>query len=122
MHLPSPSNPPRNKMANQEHVSLLRQGVEFWNDWRKKNPAILVGLRGADLDGVDLRAANLSHCDLNAARLTGADLTDASLWYAELTNTHFEEASLGRARMDFSMGGDQRFYQSDLSFAVVSLS
>src|SRR5258708_548316 len=37
-------------MANQEHLDILKQGVEIWNQWRKENPSI----------GVDLREANLA--------------------------------------------------------------
>ena len=24
-------------MANQEHLDILKQGVEFWNQWRKQD-------------------------------------------------------------------------------------
>ena len=27
-------------MAGVEHLLLLRQGVEVWNEWRKKNPMV----------------------------------------------------------------------------------
>ena len=27
-------------MANEEHVALLKQGVEVWNKWREENPDI----------------------------------------------------------------------------------
>ncbi len=36
-------------MANQEHLALLKQGVEVWNKWRKKNPGIRSDLRQAHL-------------------------------------------------------------------------
>lgn len=41
-------------MANQEHLAILKQGVQVWNDWRKKNPEIIPDLVGADLIGVNL--------------------------------------------------------------------
>ncbi len=40
-------------MANEEHLKLLRQGVEAWNRWREE----ILGVR-PDLSGVDLRRAN----------------------------------------------------------------
>jgi hypothetical protein len=27
-------------MANDEHVALLKQSVDAWNEWRKQNPDI----------------------------------------------------------------------------------
>jgi len=27
-------------MANKEHLDILKQGVQVWNDWRKANPKI----------------------------------------------------------------------------------
>ena len=56
-------------MANEEHVALLKQGVDAWNKWRKKNPNVRSDLIEADLTGADLVEA-----DLTGARLTGADL------------------------------------------------
>ena len=36
-------------MANEEHVALLKQGMDAWNAWRDKNPDILLDLSHADL-------------------------------------------------------------------------
>ncbi len=47
-------------MANEEHVALLKQGVDAWNAWRRENPDIRPALSGADLHGADLRRADLS--------------------------------------------------------------
>ncbi len=51
-------------MGNREHLKLLTQGAEVWNDWREKNPGVIPDLEEADLGraslaGVDLREANL---------------------------------------------------------------
>lgn len=46
-------------MANQEHLEILRQGVEVWNRWREEHLEILPDLRGADLRGAHLREADL---------------------------------------------------------------
>lgn len=27
-------------MANEEHIAILKQGVEVWNNWRQENPDI----------------------------------------------------------------------------------
>src|SRR5215210_6201756 len=51
-------------MANEEHVALLRQGVDAWNAWRRGNPDVSpdltkADLRKAKLDGINLRWADL---------------------------------------------------------------
>ena len=70
-------------MANEEHLKILKQGVEQWNKWRLEN-AIRPDLSGADLSGAnlsgaDLSGANLSGADLSGANLSGADLSGANL-------------------------------------------
>jgi uncharacterized protein YjbI with pentapeptide repeats len=61
-------------MADEEHVALLKQGVEVWNKWREENPDVRPDLVVANLNGADL-----SKAFLNGARLGGAFLTDADL-------------------------------------------
>ena len=41
-------------MANDEHVALLKQGVDAWNAWREGNPKVLPDLAEADLTGAKL--------------------------------------------------------------------
>ena len=45
-------------MANEEHLAILRQGIETWNEWRQKNPYILPDLNKTDLSGVIFMGAN----------------------------------------------------------------
>jgi uncharacterized protein YjbI with pentapeptide repeats len=76
-------------MAGVEHLLLLRQGVELWNQWRNKNPAVKPYLREAvlfrmDLSGANLREANLRKADLSGSKLVGADLRSADLFGASL--------------------------------------
>jgi len=47
-------------MANEEHLQIIRQGVEAWNDWRSKNPQLRPNLNGSDLSGANLSGANRS--------------------------------------------------------------
>lgn len=39
-------------MANQEHLDLLKKGVEGWNQWREEHPEIEPDLSGANLEGL----------------------------------------------------------------------
>jgi hypothetical protein len=66
-------------MANDEHVALLKQGVDAWNKWRDENPQVHVDLSGADLREADLRGADLSGANLQGAVLVNNDLTGADL-------------------------------------------
>ena len=66
-------------MANDEHVALLRQGVDAWNAWRDQNPDIRPDLSDAYLVGAELRAAHLRDADLSGTKLMQALLCEADL-------------------------------------------
>src|SRR4051794_40746646 len=112
-------------MANEEHLAILKQGVEAWNAWRREHPQILPDLRGArlegaklwrpDLDGLNLSfacldcagladahldIANLVNANLTCAKLDGARLLGANLDGAKLFLTHLDEADLSDARLE----------------------
>ena len=59
-------------MANQEHVDILRQGVEVWNKWIKAGPRIQPDFYEADLSDANLRGTDLILADLSDANLRGA--------------------------------------------------
>ena len=86
-------------MANDEHVAILKKGVEAWNAWRDENLQIrpdLSGadLRAADLGATDMREANLSDANLIGATLSNADLKRANLRGADLTGADLSKATL----------------------------
>jgi hypothetical protein len=56
-------------MANQEHLGILKQGVEAWNQWRKENPYVRPDLREEDLQGRDFNGINLHNANLSGANL-----------------------------------------------------
>ena len=61
-------------MADAEHLEVLLQGTEAWNEWRQVNPKIVPDLQGAQLDGVDLSGVDLRGADLSGAQLREAHL------------------------------------------------
>jgi Pentapeptide repeats (8 copies) len=81
-------------MANQEHLDILEQGVEIWNQWRQEYPDVQPALSGADLGGARLRDADLSWAHLNEAHLRDADLSGADLCHATLVETDLTRANL----------------------------
>lgn len=116
-------------MANSEHLKILKQSVEAWNNWRNENDAIKpdlseaylfrADLRRANLSGTELKRIYLSHADLGGADLRRANLSDADLHGANLTRANLRRALLSRA--DFSQanftGSDLR--RADLIFAYL---
>ena len=92
-------------MANPEHVEILGQGLDAWNDWRKKNPEIAVDLSGVILFKLDLfprrkAPANLSNVNLSNALLMQANLHQANLTGANLTQANLGEANLSSALLN----------------------
>jgi Pentapeptide repeats (8 copies) len=102
-------------MADEVHVSLLKQGVEVWNKLRAEMVSALdengelpehipVGLEspnfiganlaGWNLSGVNFRNARLQFANLNDAVLTNADLSGADLRAAHLLKTDLRNATL----------------------------
>ncbi|MFP5260972.1 MAG: toll/interleukin-1 receptor domain-containing protein [Blastocatellia bacterium] len=84
-------------MANLEHLEILKQGVEVWNDWKKANFEIRPDLSDADLSGADLFHADLSDTDLSNAKLDYAELVDPSFSKANLVKTSLRNATIVNA-------------------------
>jgi uncharacterized protein YjbI with pentapeptide repeats len=105
-------------MANPTHLSILAQGVNKWNEWRKANPGVTPELERAalpkylgevDLTGAyltaaqfgwntDLSGANLSHAHLSYAHLARANLREADLSEANLSNANLARVDLTNAK------------------------
>jgi hypothetical protein len=115
-------------MADREHLEILKQGVEEWNEWRRSiSPQMLLDLMDADLSGADLMLANLSdvyliEANLRGANLYGADLSGAELRAANLNRAHlhsvdFWSADLTNADMGGANLGCAQLFVTDLSGA-----
>lgn len=111
-------------MADKKQLSILKQGVEVWNQWREENLSTIpdlscsdlretdlrkADLRGAnligvnffraDLRGVDFRGSNLVYADLSVADLFRADLREADLRVVDLYDTYLDYADLRYANL-----------------------
>jgi uncharacterized protein YjbI with pentapeptide repeats len=91
-------------MANEEHLKILEQGVEVWNQWRKENVGIQPDLSGADLREADLSDALFYKTDFTYAKLVGANfsrahLGDAKLYWADLRDANLSGAYLGGVKL-----------------------
>jgi len=97
-------------MANRQHLSMLKQGVAAWNQWRKENPDTRPDLHEAPLAGIELSRANLASANLSEADLTAANLREVSLLGTNLNDANLREAQLSKADLGFA----------DLTFADLS--
>ncbi len=94
-------------MANQEHVDILKQGVEVWNQWRKEHQRIVsdfvgANLSGSYLGGVHFERANLQDANLSRSGLRGANFMAANLNGADLSNTNLWDSYFGNHNVGYA--------------------
>ncbi len=105
-------------MANEEHLKILKQGVNVWNQWREDHPKVKPDLRKVvfynvtkhrnssgysrlrvERVGDNLRGANLSSAKLSEVNFRRVDLSNANLSNADLSNSILSEAKLEGANL-----------------------
>jgi uncharacterized protein YjbI with pentapeptide repeats len=116
-------------MANQEHLDILKQGVEVWNKWRQEHPDFQPDLsdallNGTDLTGINLCGANLTGADLSKADLSDSNLIEVDLSYVNLSGVDFSGADLSEANFSglILLNGKINFNKANLSGADLSES
>jgi hypothetical protein len=112
------------RMADEEQLSILRQGAKAWNAWRHEHQNIEINLRGADLIGVNLSGVNLSEttltdADLRGVILTGANLSGANLSRAFLHDANFSGAILSGADLSGVILTGANLSRANLSNAIL---
>src|SRR6266700_2648246 len=71
-------------MANQEHLDILKQGVDTWNKWKREHLEIRPDLREADHSYADLSGVTLVETNLSGATLTECYIYGISVWNVQL--------------------------------------
>jgi uncharacterized protein YjbI with pentapeptide repeats len=104
-------------MANDEHVAMLKKGVDAWNKWRLENADIRPDLSKANIVGANLARAHLGEADLREADLSEAYLFDASLAGANLSEANLSKADLTRALALGANLSRANLSEADLAFA-----
>jgi len=105
-------------MPNTTHLSILRLGMDAWNNWFSAQPEALPDFSGADLRCVDLsgavlsgacfRQADLRYANLRGADLRGADLSDARMERADIRDAQLASAiGLTQRHLHFSEGNEK---------------
>src|ERR1043165_2335770 len=80
-------------MANPEHLEILKQGVEVWNEWMG-DASVYPDLSGANLARLSLNQINLMEVNLDGVNLSGASLIEASLFTTSLIGANLKNANL----------------------------
>jgi Pentapeptide repeats (8 copies) len=106
-------------MANQEHLDIIKQGVDVWNKWRKANPEIKPDLSGADLSRVNFRFANLSRANLRRADLSGTILSKANLSRKNLSGQNLSNANLSNANLSNANLSGANLQEASLQTAML---
>lgn len=111
-------------MANDEQLSILKQGVAAWNAWRYQNQHIKVDLSGSDLSdrdltGVDFRDARLTRVDFRDANLEKARLSLANLSRATLIGASLKQAVLKESRLAHAIVMKADLRDADLTGAYL---
>jgi len=104
-------------LANQEHLEILRQGVDVWNKWRLEQPLLLSAppnLVGANLSGLDLTGANLAEAYLHTSNLSKANLRRVRLIGANLTGANLKEAILDETLLNMAVLAGAKFNKARL--------
>jgi hypothetical protein len=93
------------KMANPEHVAVVKKGAAAIEEWRRRNRKVKMNLVGADL----------SECDLRDANLVDANLSQANLEKSYLSHTDFAITNLSKANLSRAIIFDANFSATNLS-------
>jgi uncharacterized protein YjbI with pentapeptide repeats len=86
-------------MANAGHIDIVRDRIDHWNEWRRKNTKVVPDFAGADLSELNLAGANLAKADFSSAKLAGTNLSGANLARAKFFRADLSQADLSRANL-----------------------
>ncbi len=107
-------------MSNSEHVSILKQGVGAWNQWRKDNREIVPDLSDDDFIQLDLSGYSFTNAHIIYSSFIGCDLSGAGLQHANLNNTVLSHANLKGAFLSNANLNRANLGSADLSGSNIS--
>lgn len=107
-------------MINPEHLDILKQGVDVWNKWRERNPAVIPDLTGGNFFRLNLAGVNFSRSYLNGANLRYSNLTRADLSGAQLTLANLFKSQCICANLKAAVLGGTNFRYANLQGADLS--
>jgi uncharacterized protein YjbI with pentapeptide repeats len=101
-----------NRMANQEHLDILKQGVEVWNQWRTEHPDMKPDL--AEISGHNLYNSTLARADF-MDRAMGSNLWEAAANGYNLSGANLSGAKLSKSNLYGSNLREANFHEADVS-------
>ncbi|HEY9618898.1 MAG TPA: pentapeptide repeat-containing protein [Crinalium sp.] len=109
-------------MTHEELLALLKEGVEAWNEWRRRNPdewldLSQINLSQEDLNLVNFSLTNLSLANLSLANLSLANLHQANLRWANLSRANLRWVNLSSANLSLANLNQANLNQANLSQA-----
>jgi uncharacterized protein YjbI with pentapeptide repeats len=101
-------------MANPEQLSIFKQGVSTWNEWRAGQPGVPIDLSGIDASGLDLKGIRLAGANLINSDFSGCDLSSmaTSLQNANFSFATLHATNLSRAEMQGAILCETKFNDS----------
>jgi uncharacterized protein YjbI with pentapeptide repeats len=108
-------------MANKDHLEILRQGIDVWNEWRKDNRQIIItDFREVNLIGANLEGADFTGVDFSGANLKGANIQRGSLTWATAESANFEGANLTEVNFGVSNFNNANLIRANIAGAKLS--
>ena len=92
-----------------EHIRILNEGIQCWNQWRMDNPEVRPILYDLNVKPPKLHLRNLKKINFSNANLIKANLQEV-----DLTKANFHEANLGGANLSRATLIDANFCRTDL--------
>ena len=107
-------------MANPDHLKILKQGVEVWNQWREESPETRPDLSREKLAQLDLPQADLRDVDFSHSYLRGGSFPLADMRRADLRGADMKCAFLVRTNLGSAVLVDTDIQSSDLGNAQLA--
>ncbi len=107
-------------MAKQQHLDVLKLGVEKWNQWRDEYLDIKPDLSEANLNSFNLKGVNFSGANLIRIKLGEADLSGANLNRVNLAGSYAIKVDLSSADLGAAYLCDANMPGANLSYTNLS--
>jgi len=101
-------------VENQEHLDILKRGVEEWNKWREEHSEIQPQINGASLNGVNLSEINLSGSHITNSFFGGTKFIGANLHGVVMHGSTVNDADLSGADLSEGNFSGVNFTQANL--------